>query len=42
MIYFQISLEMTESFRNEFEQVMSESKSLLYRHQVHRDDPTRT
>ena len=25
---------MTESFRNEFEQVMSESKSLLYRHQV--------
>lgn len=34
MIYFQISLEMTESFRNEFEQVMSESKSLLYRHQV--------
>ena len=34
MIYFKMSLEMSESLRKEFEQVMSASKSLLHRHQV--------
>lgn len=33
-IYFKIPLEMTESFRAEFREVLTESKGALYRHQV--------